>query len=125
MCKRRTSGTTGNTLILCTDIIHMPIMPLNMTAVLECPVGCGLSMQYSCHYWRNDRRHTASSSSSSSSSLIKPVETCHGYHDLEFFHLSVGIIESFSGKLSELFVSKCCFSVSSALFFKLRCLCNL
>jgi hypothetical protein len=79
----------------------MSIMPLNMTAVMECPVGCGLSVQYSCHYWGNDRRHTASSSSSH----IKPVESCHGYHNIEFFHLSVGIIESFFVKLSELFMS--------------------
>jgi hypothetical protein len=85
------SGTTGNNLILCTGIIQMSIMPLNMTAVMECPVGCRLSMQYSYNYWGNDRRDTASSSSSH----IKPVETSHGYHNIEFFHLLVGIIESF------------------------------
>jgi hypothetical protein len=67
----------------------MSDMSLNMTAVMECPVGCRLSMQYSCHYWGNDRRNTASSSSSSH---IKPVETCSGYHNIEFFHLSVGFI---------------------------------
>ena len=120
---QETNFRNNNTLILCTGIIQMSIMPLN-TTVMECPVGCGLSMQYSCHYWGNNRRHITSSSSSSSS-LIKPVETCHGYHDIEFFHLSGGIIESFFGKLSGFLMSECFFSVSSAFLFNLRCLCNL